>query len=152
MVKVDAISLHVLHVGNLLQKSYPHGSVGGGKHFHDDRNDLLLILVCWQELPHLTDRDRNVIFLINFILEMMCWCYYRRTLKSGVRMTAPALPNSKAVSSWGRTLCLQKSSGKESRLSLRSWKNCCFSDGSLIYKRTIYTFNFYSHCIISCTI
>jgi len=58
------------------------------------------------------------------------------TLNSGVRTTAPALPNSKAVRSWGNTLCLQKSSGKESRFSLRSWKNCCFSAGSLIYINT----------------
>lgn len=57
------------------------------------------------------------------------------TLNRGVRTTAPALPNSKAVSSCGSTLCLQKSSGNESRFSLRSWKNCCFSAGSLIWIR-----------------
>lgn len=61
------------------------------------------------------------------------------TLKSGVKTTAPALPNSKAVRSWGRTLCLQKSSGKESRLSLKSWKNCCFSAGSLIWTHKNHT-------------
>lgn len=55
------------------------------------------------------------------------------TLKRGVSTTAPALPNSKAVSSWGSTLCRQKSSGKESRLLLSSWKNFCFSAGSLIW-------------------
>lgn len=55
------------------------------------------------------------------------------TLKRGVRTTAPALPNSKAVSSWGSTLCRQKSSGNESRLLLSSWKNFCFSAGSLIW-------------------
>lgn len=54
------------------------------------------------------------------------------TLKSGVRMTAPALPNSKAVSSCGRILCRQKSSGKVSRLLLSSWKNFCRAAGSLI--------------------
>lgn len=55
------------------------------------------------------------------------------TLKRGVRTTAPALPNSKAVSSWGSTLWRQKSSGNESRLLLSSWKNFCFSAGSLIW-------------------
>lgn len=58
------------------------------------------------------------------------------TLKRGVRTTAPALPNSKAVSSWGSTLCRQKSSGNESRLLLSSWKNFCFSAGSLIWGST----------------
>lgn len=57
------------------------------------------------------------------------------TLNRGVRTTAPALPNSKAVSSWGSTLCRQKSSGNESRLLLSSWKNFCFSAGSLIWGR-----------------
>lgn len=30
----------------LLQQSYPHGSVCGGKHLHDNRDDLLLVLFC----------------------------------------------------------------------------------------------------------
>lgn len=30
----------------LLQQSYPHGSVCGGKHLHDHRDDLLLVLFC----------------------------------------------------------------------------------------------------------
>lgn len=30
----------------LLQQSYPHGSVCGGKHLHNHRDDLLLVLFC----------------------------------------------------------------------------------------------------------
>lgn len=30
----------------LLQQSYPHGSVCGGKHLHNNRDDLLLVLFC----------------------------------------------------------------------------------------------------------
>lgn len=58
----------------LLQQSYPHGSVCGGKHLDDNRDDLLLVLFCRQELPHLADRQRDmrsgkyIIVLNTFVL------------------------------------------------------------------------------------
>ena len=45
----------------LLQKSYPHSSVCGGKHLHNHGNDLLLVFLCWQELPHLADRKIQIL-------------------------------------------------------------------------------------------
>ena len=41
----------------LLQQSYPHGPVGGGEHLHDDWNDLLLVLLRWEELSHLAEDE-----------------------------------------------------------------------------------------------
>ena len=58
-----------------------------------------------------------------------CRCF---TLNSGARIADPALPNSKALSSWGRILYLQDSCGKESRSEGRVLKNCSFSFSSLI--------------------
>lgn len=43
----------------LLKQSYPHGPVCRGEHLHNDRNDLLLVLLRRQELPHLTETERT---------------------------------------------------------------------------------------------
>ena len=43
----------------LLQQPNPHGPVRGGKHLHNDRDDLLLVLVRRQELPHLGETEER---------------------------------------------------------------------------------------------
>ena len=44
---------------HLLQQSYSHGSVCGGEHLHDDRDNLLLVLFCREELPYLPQTDMD---------------------------------------------------------------------------------------------
>ena len=92
-------------------------------------NLCLLWLFIW--LKCLKIDCLTIIWTYQQILRTVNWSF---TLNNGAKTADPALPNSKALSSWGNTLCLLSCSGKLSRALVRLLKNFVFSVWSLICK------------------